>query len=138
MRDLRNVGGTPGGTGMFLLGMALAISGGYLLMQQVTVHGGFWTWGTGGYGRSFGLTLIPLLIGVGLMFFDGKSKIGWALTAGGLLIILVGVIANLDIHFRSTSLFNTLLMLVLLMAGIGLVARSVKPVGGTSEPPPSD
>jgi uncharacterized protein len=130
MRDLRNVGGTPGGTGMFLFGMALTIAGGYLLMQQVTVHGGFWNWGVGGYGRSFGLTLIPLLIGIGLLFFDGKSKAGWLLTAAGLIIIFVGIIANLDIHFRSTSLFNTLVMLTLLVAGIGLVARSVRPVGG--------
>jgi hypothetical protein len=130
MRDLRNVGGTPGGTGMFVLGMGLAIAGGYLLMQQVTVHGGFWDWGTGGYGRSFGLTLIPLLLGIGLLFFDGSSKAGWILAGAGLVIIFAGIIANMDIHFRRTSLFNTLLMLALLASGIGLVARSVRPVGG--------
>ena len=35
-------------------------------------------------------------------------------------MIVAGIIANLDIHFRQTSLFNLLVMLVLLVGGIGL------------------
>jgi hypothetical protein len=126
--DLRNVGGTPGGTKMFLLGLIMAIAGGYLLLNQVTVYGGYWYW-AGAYGKSFGLTLIPLLFGIGFLFFNGKSIIGWVLTVGGALIIVVGIIANMDIHFRQTSLFNTILILVLLVGGIGLIARSVMPLG---------
>jgi multisubunit Na+/H+ antiporter MnhF subunit len=125
--DFRNVGGTPGGTKTFLLGLIMAIAGGYLLLQQVQVHGGYWFW-AGGYGKSFGLTLIPLLIGIGILFTNGKSIIGRVLTFGGALVILVGIIANLDIHFRSTSLWNTILILVLLVGGIGLVVRSVMPM----------
>ena len=34
---------------------------------------------------------------------------------------------HLDIYFQPTSLFNTILMLVLLTGGIGLVARSLRP-----------
>lgn len=33
---------------------------------------------------------------------------------------------NLGIYFQPTSLFNTLVMLVLLVGGLGLVARSLK------------
>jgi hypothetical protein len=125
--DFRNVGGTPGGTKTFLVGLIMAIAGGYLLLNQVTVHGGYWYW-AGAYGRSFGLTLIPLLFGIGILFFNGKSIIGWVLTGGGALLILVGIIANMDINFRQTSLFNTLLILVLLVGGIGLIVRSVMPM----------
>lgn len=39
------------------------------------------------------------------------------------------VISNLQIYFRPTSLFNTLVMLVLLFGGLGLIARSVKSSG---------
>lgn len=117
-------GGTPGGLGQFLLGLGLVVGGGYLVLNQVTVSGGSWNF----YGyNAFGLSLIPLLLGIGLLFFNGRSLAGWGLTAAGLLIILVGVIANLQIFFRPTTLFNTLLILGLLAGGIGLVARSLRP-----------
>ena len=127
--DIHNVGGTPGGTRTFLLGIILAAIGGYLLFNQVQVNGGYWHWnGLGGYGSNFGITLIPLLLGIGILFVNGKSLAGRALVGLGSLVILVGIIANLDIHFRQTSLFNTLIMLVLLVSGIGLVVRSVMPM----------
>ena len=122
-RRFEGPGGTPGGLGMFLFGLALTIAGGYLIMNQVQVTSAYWSWwGT----NTFGLTLIPLIIGIGLLFFNGKSIIGWLLAGGGLVVILVGVIANLGIYFRQTSLFNVLIMLTLFAAGLGLMARSFK------------
>jgi hypothetical protein len=119
----RGAGGTPGGLGEFFAGAALAAVGGYLLTNQVTVSSGYWQ--VGGH-SAFGLSLVPLLVGIGLLFFRGRSALGWALTLGGALIIVAGVIANLQIYFRPTSLFNTLLMLGLVAAGVGLVARSLR------------
>src|SRR6185295_17162203 len=119
----RGAGGTPGGLGEFLLGFVMACAGGYLLTQQVTVTSGFWTfWGY----NAFGLTLVPLLIGVAVLFFNGRSKVGWLLLIGGATILLAGILMNLEIYFRQTSLFNTLLMLVLLFGGVGLIARSLR------------
>ena len=119
----RGAGGTSGGIGMFLFGLGMAIAGGWLLTNQVTVTSGFWHWGS--Y-NAFGLSLIPLILGIGLLFFNGRSIIGWLLTFAGAVIIFVGILTNLDIYFRPTSLFNTLVMLVLLAGGIGLVARSLR------------
>ena len=121
--SLSDVGGTPGGLGEFLMGFVMACVGGYLLSNQVTVGGSYWSfWGT----NSFGITLIPLLFGVAILFFNGRSWAGWLLTIAGALFILAGVIANMQIYFRPTSLFNTLLMLILLVGGVGLIARSVR------------
>ena len=50
----------------------------------------------------------------------------WLLTLGGAVIIFAGILMHLDIYFRPTSLFNTIVMLVLLAGGIGLVARSLR------------
>jgi vacuolar-type H+-ATPase subunit I/STV1 len=47
---------------------------------------------------------------------------GWVLTIAGALFILVGVIANMHIYFQPTSLFNTLVMLILFVGGLGLIA----------------
>jgi hypothetical protein len=134
--DIKNVGGTPGGTGAFLLGMIMLIVGGYLLMDQVSVNGGYWNWGfAGGHGRTFGITLLPLLFGIGILFANGTSFAGRFLTGAGALIIVTGIIANLDINFRQTSLFNTLLVLVLIVGGIGLIARSVLPMMNAADKP---
>jgi len=116
-------GGTAGGIGQFLVGLGMAIAGGYLLTNQVTVTSGFWRFGN--Y-NGFGLSLIPLVLGIGFLFFNGRSIIGWLLTFAGAIIIFVGILTNLDIYFRQTSLFNTIVMLVLLAGGIGLVARSLR------------
>jgi hypothetical protein len=82
-------------------------------------------WRFGQYG-GFGLTMLPLLIGVAFLFYNGKSVIGWLLTAAGAGIILAGILMNMDIYFRQTTLFNTIVMLVLLFGGLGLVARSLR------------
>ena len=116
-------GGTPGGLGTFLFGLALAIAGGYLILQQVQVTSGYWHWWGA---NTFGLTLIPLVIGIGLLFFNGKSIAGWLLAGAGAVIIFVGILANLEIYFRTTSLFNTILMLTLFAGGLGLMARSFR------------
>jgi hypothetical protein len=123
-RNLSDVGGTPGGIGHFLIGLAMACLGAYLLSSQVMVASSYWTFnGT----NTFGLTLLPMLIGIGMLFWNGRSVIGWLLTAAGAIFILGGVLVNLHIYFRPTSLFDTIVMLVLLAGGLGLIARALVP-----------
>ena len=86
-RRMRDVGGTSGGLGSFLFGGAMLVLGGYLLLNQVVVTSyrwrvfGFDFFGYGG----FGISLIPLLIGVGMLFFNGKNPLAWLLAAAGAL-----------------------------------------------------
>ena len=109
---------------------AMVVVGGYLLLNRVTVGSGVGLlWGY----NAFGLSLLPLLIGIGFLFFDGRSVAGWALTAIGAIIILAGIIANLRIYFRATSLFDTLVMLGLLAGGLGLIARSLRASGASAD-----
>ena len=61
MSDFRGAGGTEGGVGTFLFGFVMAVGGGWLLTNQVTVTSGFWRlWGY----NAFGLSLLPLVIGI--------------------------------------------------------------------------
>ena len=125
---LRGAGGTPGGIGEFVLGVIMAIAGAYLITTQVVVTSGMWAiWGY----NAFGLSLFPLIFGIGILFFNGKSIVGWALLVIGVVIIFTGIIMNLHIYFERTSLFNTILMFVLLAGGIGLILRALAPHGGT-------
>jgi hypothetical protein len=121
---MKGAGGTEGGVAQFFAGLAMAVGGAYLLTQRVTVTSGFWS-ALGGH--AFGLSLLPLVAGAGTLFYDGRSRVGWVLTAGGALIVFLGILANLRVYVEPTSLFDTLVMLVLLAGGIGLLARSLKP-----------
>jgi hypothetical protein len=122
INDLKNVGGTSGGLIEFLIGLAMTISGAYMLISRVIVTSSFWNWG--GY-NTFGLTLIPLFIGIVLVFFSGRSIVGWLLIFISVVIIGSGILMNLQIYFQPTSLFNTVIMLILFAGGIGLIARAV-------------
>lgn len=122
-RTFSDAGGTPGGLAHFVMGCIMTCVGGYLLINQVTVVGSYWNF----YGQnSFGITLLPMLFGIGLLFWRGRSIVGWILTISGALFIFAGVIANLHIFFRPISLFNTLVMLVLFVGGLGLIARGLQ------------
>jgi uncharacterized protein len=128
MADLRNPGGTPGGLGEFLIGLAMAVAGGYMLTSRVSVTTGFWNfWGY----NAFGLTLVPFIFGVLLLFINGRSVVGWLLLFIGLVLMLAGIILNLQIYFQHTSLFELIVILVLLFGGLGLLARSLRAHGGT-------
>jgi predicted membrane channel-forming protein YqfA (hemolysin III family) len=116
-------GGTPGGVGQFLLGLGMAVAGAYMLTSSVTVSSGSWSvWGY----NAFGLSLVPFIFSIGLLFFNGRSKVGWLLLFASIVIIFTGIIMNLHIYFQPTSLFNTLVMLALLAGGVGLVARALR------------
>jgi uncharacterized protein len=121
--SVKDVGGTPGGLGTFVIGFVMAAVGFYLLTQRVQVTtGGWFLWGY----NAFGLSLVPFLIGVGLLAFSGRSFAGWLLTGAGLAIIVAGVLMNLSIYFVRTTLWDTLLILALLAFGLGLMARSLR------------
>ena len=105
MAKIEGAGGTPGGISTFLLGLGMTVGGGFLLVNHVQVsHGyGFWHF----YGRNtHGLILIPLIIGIGFLFFNSKSIVGWALTGGGALILFLGIITNLRFRFPRTCRWN--------------------------------
>lgn len=121
---IRGAGGTPGGIGEFFLGLVMVVIGGYLITNRIVVVSSYWTFG--GYSM-FGLSLLPLIIGIGILFFNGKSIVGWILLFLGVVIIFAGVLMNLQIYFQATSLFGTIVMIVLLAGGIGLVFRALAP-----------
>jgi hypothetical protein len=123
---IKNPGGTRGGAMEFFIGLAMLIAGVYLFLDNVVVMGNLSSlWGF----SSFGLTLIPIFAGVAILFFNGKNILGWVLTLGGLLIIVLGVLARLTIFYKPQSLFHTIIMLVLAGGGVGLIARGLKAHG---------
>ena len=125
--ERRGAGGTEGGVLTFFVGVGMASAGAYLLTSRVMVQTNVWRmWGFNG----FGLSLIPLLLGIGMLFYDGRSLLAKLLILVGVVIIVAGIISNLNVYFQHTPLFAVVMMLVLLCGGVGLVLRSIRPMRG--------
>jgi hypothetical protein len=111
-----------GGAVRLLAGMVMVGAGSWLLTTQVTVQSSFWLF----RGHSmFGLTLLPFLFGIAILFFNGRSRSGILLTLLGLLLMFLGVLDSREIYFRPASLLRTLVMFSLLAGGIGLIVRTL-------------
>lgn len=129
----RGAGGSPGGSLAFLIGLVMATAGGYMLLDSIVVSN---SWGLGAplyrlsYGGGWNVTggglLIPFMFGVGWIFYNARSLWGWVIAGGALAAIIFGVIMGLSISMRSMSLLNLIIILVLMVGGLGLFARSLR------------
>jgi hypothetical protein len=134
---IQGAGGTPGGVGSFVIGFLMMCTGFYLLMQSVIVTRSFGL-GMGLFHFAFfggpvtvtsGMILIPLIFGIGMIFFNARGVAGWLLAIGSLAALIAGVLANLHFALRTMSLFDLLTILVLFIGGLGLFLRSLRNTG---------
>jgi hypothetical protein len=130
---MRGAGGTNGGIGHFWLGLMMMCGGFYLLLKSIMVSSsfgfGYPLYGLNLFGSLFSITsgmiMIPFIIGIAMIFYNGQSIIGWILTAGSLIALLFGVIASIHFTFMSMSAFDLLVILVLAFGGLGLFLKSL-------------
>lgn len=127
----RGAGGTEGGIGTFVLGLVMACAGAFLLLRGIIVRPSFGmgmvAFRLGGFPVTTGVILVPFMLGVGGIFYDSRRYWGWAVAGLALLAMIVGVIANLNIQLVRMSLFDFLVILVLLVGGLGLLLRALRP-----------
>lgn len=109
----------------FFLGIILLAVGVYMVFQCTDVHASWHIWYIGGWGVPSGLVVVPLLVGIGMLFYNSKSIAGWIVSTIGVAIILATIIMSVQIRFRSTSLFNYILMFGTILAGTGLLLKSL-------------
>ena len=98
--------------------------------------GGGWGGGFGmpqGLDNSFGLLLIPLVIGVCLLFALRNQRWGWFLVLSSVAALAVGVLQTLIMRFQPTTLWNLLTMMALIGSGGGLMFRSLRGYDGDKE-----
>jgi hypothetical protein len=136
----------------FLLGAVLLSMGAFLFFNQIMVSSqpigrglrygqGFGrSWGGGhgtgfggggfgipqGLGDSFGLLLIPLAIGVCLLFALRNQRWGWFLVLSSVAALAAGVLQTLIMRFQPTTLWNVLTMMTLIGSGGALMFRSLR------------
>lgn len=114
----------------FFIGMALLAIGLFLFFNQLTVSSSWFSYSMfriGGFGISNGWTVIPLVIGIVMIFNNTKSIIGRVLAIAGALLIVVSIVMTVHIRLSRTSLFSYIVMLTLIIGGANLMFKSILP-----------
>ncbi len=118
----RGAGGTSGGVGQFFVGLGLMGVGVYLFLGNIKVMSNI---DSMFHGRA-GLLIVPFGLGLALLFFSGRSILGWLLTGGSVGAIVVSVLANLTLFFAPTGLLRAVSMIALFFVGFLLMVRSLR------------
>lgn len=133
----------------FLLGGGLFAGGAFLLLNQVMVAtpggiGGFGRFGSsyrhglrygygggigipsiGGISGGMGLLMIPLGLGVAMLFMNVYRKMAWLLVWGSAAALAAGILHSISMSFIPTTLWALVTMVVMIAAGAGLMFKSL-------------
>lgn len=112
----------------FFIGIGLLGIGLFLFFNQLTVSSSWFSYSmfrVGGFGISNGWTVIPLVIGIVMLFNNTKSIVGKVLATLGVLLILVSIVTTVHIRLSRTSLFSYIVMLTFIVGGANLIFKSL-------------
>lgn len=107
----------------FVAGIVMLAVGLYIFSQKVIVFSGygFFSFGSGRF--SSGLIIVPLIIGIVWMFITGANFASKVFTSLSVLLIIVSVIMSTHIHLSAMTLYEWILLLILIFGGAGLVGK---------------
>ncbi|MBD3308912.1 hypothetical protein GF339_21050 [candidate division KSB3 bacterium] len=127
---MEGAGGTHGGIGRFFLGLIMIVAGGYLFLNAIRVtqhfHLRYTIYSFGSVRLTSGMVLIPLIFGIGFIFYNYKNVFGWVLTGASLVMLGFGIISSIQFRLQNMSAFELIMILVLLIGGIGLFLSSFR------------
>lgn len=107
----------------FIIGAVLLIIGVFILSRKIIVTNSFATFSILGHDFTSGLLLFPLIFGIIWLFYDTKSIGAKILTAIGILLVIVSVIMSIHIHLTMMTLFDYIIIIGMIAAGIGFLLR---------------
>lgn len=109
----------------FFIGIVLLGAGLFMLSKRVMVHSSWFIWSIGGFDLSSGTVIIPLIIGIIWYCINSKSMIPKIIITLSIIFIVLTIIMSVRINFVPTSLFDYILMFVMVAAGSGLLLKTL-------------
>ena len=112
----------------FLGSLLLFGAGMYMIFQNLIISS---SWGVGSIFRigSFnipnGTIMLPLLIGIALLFFCDRKIWGWLFIAVGFVIIIAAVLMSVSIQWRTSNGWMFVTMFALTFAGGAMMLREL-------------
>lgn len=108
----------------FLGGLAMLVVGLYIFSQKVMVSSSFMSgMRLGGLHMNNGMIMIPLIIGIIWMFASGGSFISKVFTGMSVLLIVAAIVISTNISLVHMSLYEWIIILVLIFGGAGILAK---------------
>ena len=108
----------------------MMVAGGYLFLNAIDVannfHLGYRIYSLGRVHLTSGMTLVPLIFGIGFIFYNSRNIIGWALSIVSLVMLVFGIISSIQFKLRSMSAFELITILVLMVGGVGLFLSALR------------
>jgi hypothetical protein len=110
----------------YFSGIALLAFGILALFQHIRVGTGLFQ-ALGMTGQGFGFLILPLLLGIGLIVYNPRNKLGYLVLSIGCAFIFYSVLASLIMSFPPMSLLALIFMFLPLAVGGAFI---VKGMGG--------
>lgn len=110
----------------FFAGLLMFGGGLFMILQNISVTS---SWGSGyfyhigSWGVPNGMIMLPVLIGIVMLFLMDRKIFGWVVTILGIVFILLTVIMSVKIVWRTTNAYMFILMFGLAAAGGGMMLR---------------
>ena len=108
----------------FYIGLIAIAAGLFFLLSKAVVRSGFYTWSVGGLSVSSGVVIIPLMAGVIGLVHNPKSFFAKLITIAGSIFIVSSIILNIRISFTTTTMFDYVVMMILMASGLGLMLKA--------------
>ena len=113
----------------FFVGLLLLGGGLFMIFQNIEVTS---TWGYGGsffrigsFGLPNGLIMLPIIIGIVMLFLMDKKIFGWVVLSIGIIIVLLSVMMTTHLHWIRSSAFTFIVMFGMTAAGGAMVLKEV-------------
>ena len=112
----------------FFCGLLLFGAGLFMVFQNIVVSSSM------GYGSIFrlgsfnipnGTIMIPLLIGIALLFLCDRKLWGWMFIAVGIVIIIAAILLSVSIQWRTSSGWVFFIMFAMVFAGGAMMLREL-------------
>lgn len=107
----------------FILGIIFLAVGLFMLSKRVIVSSGWSIFSIGNFDLTTGTIVIPLMLGIILHFVYPKSFIPKLIISLSAIFIVVAIIMSVRLRFVPTSLFDYLLIIILIATGSGLLLK---------------
>ena len=113
----------------FFVGLLMLGGGLFMIFQNIEVTS---SWGYGGHIFSFGgfhlangLIMLPIIIGIGMLFLMERKIFGWVVLSIGIVIVLLSVMMTTHLHWVRSNAFTFIVMFGLTAAGGALVLKEL-------------